>query len=194
MNVLQSLIYDIVLDRQPVDWGTLVGYFELDENTVRNEVENLIKMHRIDERDGLLYIYSFDGKYCKVEEVMMVARSMDVSGTLGYVVNTVFLEDVDFFIITENDFLAGVVSKKDIIKKAVIEKVDLSTPVGEIMTSMPNVFYVNRDEKIAIATNMLLQNDLDFLPVVERTLDGLRVAGIFNKSVVARLYLETLEG
>lgn len=93
---------------------------------------------------------------------MMVARTFDASSSISYIVNTMFTENVEFFILTKDDLLAGVVTKKDLIKNLVIDKVGTQGQVLDIMTKMPNVLYVKSDDNIAIATGKLIQNDVGF--------------------------------
>ncbi|MBS6063508.1 CBS domain-containing protein [Criibacterium bergeronii] len=137
-----------------------------------------------------MYVAEFHPNYQTVDDVMMVARTFDAASSISYIVNTMFTENVEFFILTKDDLLAGVVTKKDLIKNLVIDKVGTQGQVSDIMTKMPNVLYVKSDVNIAIATGKLIQNDVGFLPVVEELPEGLKVVGVFCESIVTRLYLE----
>ncbi len=80
-----------------------------------------------------------------------------------------FLEDVDTIYITTNGYLSGVVSRKDFFKKNAIGGLNLNnTPVGVIMTRMPNIVLTTPEETLLEAAMKLIEHEIDSLPIVEK--------------------------
>jgi CBS domain-containing protein/biotin operon repressor len=105
---------------------------------------------------------------------------------------TLFIEDVGtLFVVDEEGFLQGVVSRKDLLKSA-IGSTDLSRiPVAVIMTRMPNIVTVAPDEDMLSAAKKIVDYQIDALPVVKETEKGkLKVIGKVTKTTLARLLAE----
>ncbi len=80
---------------------------------------------------------------------------------------TMFLEDVgSIFILKKEGYLAGVVSRKDLLK-ASMGKTDLdSVPVGVIMSRMPNLILCRSEDSLFEAAMQMVTHQIDSLPVV----------------------------
>jgi CBS domain-containing protein len=104
---------------------------------------------------------------------------------------TMFLEDVGtIFVVREERQLAGVVSRKDLLKVA-IGRSDLhNVPVSLVMTRMPNIVTVEATATMYDAAKLLIDAQVDSLPVVLPGADGWEVAGRVTKTNIARLVVE----
>ena len=111
---------------------------------------------------------------------------------------TMFLEDVgSVFILDEAGLLAGVVSRKDLLKAA-INNADLhSLPVVMVMTPLSKIIVANEDESVAAAARKVIDNEIDSLPVVRAVNNGKRsyeVVGRITKTNFTRLLVDLAEG
>ena len=108
---------------------------------------------------------------------------------------TLFLTDVGTLFITgENESLAGLVSRKDLLKTA-IGNVDVhKMPIGMIMTRMPNIVTVTPEESAYDAAKKIVDHQVDALPVVEVVVEGdkeqYKVVGRVTKTTITKLFVE----
>ncbi len=105
---------------------------------------------------------------------------------------TLFVEDVGtLFVVDEEGYLQGVVSRKDLLKAA-IGTPDLSrVPVAVIMTRMPNVFTADPEDNILAAAKKIVDYQVDALPVVREVSPGkLKVIGKITKTTLVRQLAE----
>ena len=106
-----------------------------------------------------------------------------------------FIEDVGtMFIVSQEGFLEGVVSRKDLLKTALGQRKLEDLPISVIMTRMPNIIVTTPEESVLRAAQKLLTHQVDSLPVVilENTPDGerYRLLGRFTKSNITRLFVQ----
>lgn len=124
---------------------------------------------------------------------MSMPTIMDEDSTIYSAIVAMFVKDVGSIFITKNNFLKGVVSRKDLLKIS-ISGVDLANlPISLVMTKVPNVVYLKPDDTVEDAIRKLVINDVDSLPVVH-TIDDktLQVIGRFSKTSIVRLFMEVL--
>ncbi len=111
---------------------------------------------------------------------------------------TMFREDVGtIFVVSEEDGLDGVLSRKDLIKAAMGNHNITELPVSVAMTRMPNIIFTTPDETVLNAAKKLLTHQIDALPVVVPlpTASGsvYRVVGRFTKTNLTRLFVQLAE-
>lgn len=99
------------------------------------------------------------------------------------------------YVVNEEGFLQGVVSRKDFLKTA-LGGADLhKIPVGVIMTRMPQLHMITEDENILDVVKSLCEHEIDSLPVVRRQGENkYKVVGRVTKTNLTRLLLELSEG
>ena len=108
---------------------------------------------------------------------------------------TMFVEDVGtIIVVSEDGFLEGVASRKDMLKAAIGGKNISKIPVSMAMTRMPNIVVTYPEEPVLRAAQKLLSHQIDSLPVVNIVnIDGtekLQVVGRFTKTNIARLLVQ----
>lgn len=97
--------------------------------------------------------------------------------------------------ITDEGYLAGIVSRKDLIRFMIGDADIKKTPISVIMTRMPNIFYVDIDDTVYKAANLIVSKGIDSLPVVEvKNNKDLEVVGRFTKTNVTRLFVDVCDG
>ena len=112
---------------------------------------------------------------------------------------TMFLEDIGtLFVVDENHFLTGVISRKDLLKAALNAGADLhDLPVAMVMTPLSKMVTAAPDEPAAAAARRLIDAEIDCLPVVEPGGEDRRrykLIGRVSKTNMTRLLAELAEG
>ncbi|GGK18673.1 hypothetical protein GCM10010965_09610 [Caldalkalibacillus thermarum] len=112
---------------------------------------------------------------------------------------TMFLEDVGtLFVVNENNDLAGVVSRKDLLRTAIGKHNLEDIPVSIIMTRMPNIILTYPDESLHEAASKLIRYQIDALPVVKpkqkadnnQKENKYEVVGRITKTTITRAYVD----
>lgn len=111
---------------------------------------------------------------------------------------TMFREDVGtIFVISDEDALEGVLSRKDLIKAAMGNHNITELPVSVAMTRMPNIIFTTPDETVLAAAKKLLKHQIDALPVVLSVQNSAgvlyQVVGRFTKTNLTRLFVQLAE-
>ena len=200
----QEKIIDIVKYNQPITSENIAKKLKLTRSTIRPDLAILTMSGILDARPKVGYFYtgkttfSFISekiKEIKVEDRKSVPVVVDEEISIYDAIVTMFLEDVGTIYITSNGYLSGVVSRKDFLKSA-IGGLDLyKTPVGVIMTRMPNIVVTTLDETVLEAANKLIEHEIDSIPVVEVVSikegeKAYKVVGRITKTTITRLFVD----
>lgn len=107
---------------------------------------------------------------------------------------TMFMEDVgSLIVVSEGDYIEGIISRKDLLKAAIGPKNLTELPVKVVMTRMPNIIMATAQESVLRGAQRLIEHQIDTLPVVEPVyVDGqerFRVIGRFTKSNITQLFV-----
>lgn len=135
----------------------------------------------------------------KVSDRQSVPIVVDEQTSIYDAIVTMFIEDTSSIFVISDGFLSGVVSRKDFIKNA-IGGLDLDkTPIGVIMTRMPNIVVTTLDENILEAAIKIIDHEVDSLPVVElvereNNEEAYKVLGRITKTTIARIFVELGNG
>lgn len=195
-EILQQQIIEFVKENQPVFMKDLIqNIHSLNKDNIYEELNDLYSRKELQLKKDFIYIYNDNINIQDVEDVMMMSRTIKSGVSIISAITTMILEDMDFLIVVKDFNLEGVVSKKDIIKKVIIEKIDAqNTPIDCIMTKMPNIIYAKNTDKVAFVIDVLMRNEINSIPVVKvehdekNNKDNLKVIGVFNKTIITRLY------
>ena len=109
---------------------------------------------------------------------------------------TLFIEDTgSIFIVDNNNFLTGIVSRKDFLKTTIGQSDINKVPVSVIMTRMPNIITTTMDETVVEAIKKIVEHEVDSLPIVKCYIDKegeekFEVIGKITKTNIARLFLD----
>ncbi len=110
---------------------------------------------------------------CPVREAI-VRMVMDDAGTL--------------FIVDEENYLEGVVSRKDLLRAAISNSLDL--PIALYMTRMPNIITVTAKESVLSAARKIIDHQVDALPVVREVGEKkYEVIGRLSKTSIVKLFI-----
>nr|WP_132996119.1 helix-turn-helix transcriptional regulator [Sporanaerobacter acetigenes] len=200
----QEKIIDIVKENEPITGEAIAQRLKLTRSTLRPDLAILTMSGILDARPKVGYFYTGKTAFSfvsesirkiKVSEVKSVPIVVDEESSIYDSIVTLFLEDVSSIFVTSNGFLTGVVSRKDFLKNA-IGGLDLNkTPIGVIMTRMPNVVVTKPEETILDAAMKIIDHEVDSIPVVEEVeiKDGkseYRIIGKISKTTITRLFVE----
>ena len=125
-------------------------------------------------------------------EVKSVPAVVREETTVYDAIVTLFVEDVGtLFVVDEEGYLQGVVSRKDLLKTAIGGRDLLQIPVAVIMTRMPHVVTVEPDVDVVTAAKKIIDYQIDSLPVVREEEPGkLKVIGKITKTTLVRMLAE----
>ena len=138
-------------------------------------------------------VFSQEAEKYLVEDVMKMPVVVTEDSTIYDAIVTLFLEDTGTIYVVANNYLSGVVSRKDFLKTLMGGGDMNKMPVGMIMTRMPNLATVTKNETIIEAANRIVENEVDSLPVVEvmeeNGKERLEVIGKVSKSNITELFV-----
>lgn len=198
----QLEIIDIVKKEAPITGDDIAKKLELSRATIRPDLTILTMLEILGARPKVGYFYTGknnfnnfakQAKNIHVKDTMSVPVVMDENISIYDVIVGLFLDNMGSVFVTSDGFLAGVVSRKDLLRSA-IGKLDLqNTPIGLIMTRMPNIAYVLEETPVIEAAKLIQTREVDSLPVVkiiDKEKDKLKVIGRFTKTNVNNLFVE----
>lgn len=133
----------------------------------------------------------------KVKDVMGIPVVLRETVTVSDAVVTLFLENVGSLMIVNLDGgLAGVVSRKDLLKVTLGHANATAMPVSLVMTRQPNIVTVKPEDSVLEAARKMIQHEVDSLPVV-KVVEGreqLEVVGRITKTTMTKLLLDVALG
>lgn len=200
----QNKIIEIVKENEPITSESIAKELKLTRATLRPDLAILTMSGILDARPKVGYFYSGKSdinifrdtiENIKVTEVKSMPIVIDEETSVYDAIVTLFLEDIGTIFVTSNNLLTGVVSRKDFLKSA-IGNIDINKiPVAVIMTRMPNVIMVEKDESILDAAIKIIDHEVDCLPIVNKTTndnneEGYRVIGRLSKTNITKVFVE----
>ncbi|WNZ89201.1 helix-turn-helix transcriptional regulator [Streptococcus iniae] len=199
----QEMIIAIVKKEEPITGEKIADLLHVTRATLRSDLVVLTMLGLLDAKPKVGYFYQGETTVLqalkpteplRVSDVMGIPVTAHQNDSVYDVIVSIFLEDTGgIFILDKDDYLCGVVSRKDLLK-ATIGGGDLTKlPIGMIMTRIPNITTVAENESVKEATQKLVSREVDSLPVV-RLIDQdpkkMQVVGKFSKTIITRLFLD----
>ncbi|NLM46639.1 MAG: helix-turn-helix transcriptional regulator [Firmicutes bacterium] len=204
LNARQKEILAIVKAEGPISGEEIAGRLKLSRAALRPHLAVLTTYGIIEARPRVGYFY-VGRESTEITKILSRIKVGEIKShpivirekTSVYdAIVTLFLEDVGtLYVVNEEGFLQGVVSRKDFLKTA-LGGADLhKIPVGVIMTRMPQLHMITEDENILDVVKSLCEHEIDSLPVVRRQGENkYKVVGRVTKTNLTRLLLELSEG
>ncbi len=203
----QEMIASIVREQGPITGQAIAEQLEVTRAALRSDLAILTMTGVLDARPKLGYFYigepavnpvARELRRIKVGEAL--SRAVVVTHLTGLydTVMTMFTEDVGTILVSEDNYLQGVVSRKDLLRVAIGKGELQHVPVSMIMTPVSKVIFAEVDESIVDAAERMIDYEIDCLPVVSKeTADGkkkLRIIGRISKTNITRLFVECGRG
>lgn len=203
LNQRQLKIIDIVKENEPITSESIAASLNVTRATLRSDLAILTMTGILDARPKVGYFYSGINelnllgnklKDKKVEDIMAMPVLLKKDTNIYEVIVNMFLSDVgSIFIIDDNENLCGVVSRKDLLK-ATIGGADINKmPIGMIMTRMPNIVTINKEDDVLLGARKIIEHEIDSMPVVEIDKENqnyMKVIGRLSKTNITKLFLE----
>ncbi|MCE4047013.1 MULTISPECIES: helix-turn-helix transcriptional regulator [Bacillaceae] len=198
LNRRQQQIVEIVKENGPITGEQIAESLHLTRATLRPDLAILTMAGFLDARPRVGYFYT--GKTSEQTENInnLLVKdyysspvvASDTTSVYDAIV-TMFTMDVGtIFIVDANEMLAGVVSRKDMLRASIGKQELSSLPVTIIMTRMPNITYCYLDDKLVDVGKKLIEREIDSLPVVKEELDGLKVIGRVTKTNITKALVD----
>ncbi|MET3617296.1 CBS domain-containing protein [Peptoniphilus olsenii] len=200
----QAEIIEIVKANGPITGEEIADNLGLSRATIRADLSVLTMIGLIGARPKVGYFYTGkselsilteDFKKLKVKDYMSLPFSVDIKTSVYDVVVGLFMEDISSMFVTEDGFLAGIVSRKDLIRFTLGNSDIKKTPISIIMSRMPNLVYIDKENSVYEAASLIITRGVDSLPVVETKNDiDYKIVGRFTKTNVTRLFVDICDG
>ncbi|WP_379669968.1 helix-turn-helix transcriptional regulator [Pueribacillus sp. YX66] len=197
----QKQILQIVKDHAPITGEKIADMLNLTRATLRPDLAILTMAGFLDARPRVGYFYTGKTgsqlltekiKKIKVHDFQSVPVVIQESASVYDAITTMFLEDVGtLFIVDKHSKLAGVVSRKDLLRASIGQKDLDNIPVNIIMTRMPNIAVCYRDDHLIDVARRLIERQIDAMPVVKKVNDnGFEVIGRVTKTNITRALVD----
>ncbi|HHY42628.1 MAG TPA: helix-turn-helix transcriptional regulator, partial [Thermoanaerobacterales bacterium] len=150
------MIIDIVKKYEPITSEQIADKLNITRSALRPDLAVLTMIGVLEARPRVGYF--FTGKVpknliseairdIKVDKIKAVPSVITESTSVYDAIVTLFLTDVGtLFVIGEDGYLSGLVSRKDLLKIAIGNADIHKMPVGMVMTRMPNIITVTPEE------------------------------------------------
>lgn len=204
----QRRIVEIVKNDGPITGENIAACLNLNKATLRPDLTLLTMSGVLDARPRVGYTYRQErgpSKLAKrmallrVGDFMSVPVALNEKASIYDAIVALFTYNAGSLAVVDDErVLAGMVSRKDLLKAA-LGKTDLQqVPVSVIMTRMPNIIMTTPDETVVEAAKKIVRHQVDTLPVVEGFVDEngrerFEVVGRFTKTTVTKIFTEITE-
>lgn len=197
----QEKIIEIVKKNEPITSEKIAQSLGVIRATLRPDLSILTMSGILDARPKVGYfvsgksdinIFSQETKDILIRDIMKIPVVVEENTSVYDAIVTLFLEDTGTIYVTNNGYLSGIISRKDFLKSLMGGVDSNKMPVGMIMTRMPNVATITRDKSIIDGAKMIVDNQVDSLPVVDIISDGdkekYKVVGKISKSTITEIF------
>jgi DeoR family transcriptional regulator, catabolite repression regulator len=202
----QEEIVQIVKEDGPITGEQIAEKLKLTRATLRPDLAILTMAGSLEARPRVGYFFNKDKEKqfkatafldLKVNDYKGHPIVVQKSASVYDAIVQMFLEDVGtLYAVDSEGCLAGVISRKDLLRAAIGNKNLEDLPVSVIMTRMPNIITVKPEETMLQAAKKLVVNRIDSLPVVRELSDKpdtYEVIGRITKTTITKIYLEIVE-
>ena len=196
----QDQILTIVKNEGPITGEQIAEKLNLTRATLRPDLAILTMSGFLDARPRVGYYYT--GKKGNqilqetlhkmlVKDYKAVPVVIKEEASVYDAIVTMFMEDVGTLaVVKEKGTLAGIISRKDMLKVAIGKQNLNELPVSVVMTRMPNIVTCHLEDTIIEVANRLIQYQIDSLPVVKEVEDGVEIIGRVTKTTITKAFVE----
>lgn len=200
LTTRQTEIINIVKAEQPISGEKIAQTLGLSRATLRNDLSILTMTGLLDAKPKVGYFYTgqkmqplyIESCYSKkVADVMTSPLIVEQNMSVYDAATSLFLYDIgSIYVKNENGDLAGLLSRKDLLRFAISGNNLEKTPVAVIMTRMPNIHTITADKTLLEAGNILSQYEVDSLPVLEKV-DSKKIIGKISIKHIMNAFIQT---
>ena len=200
----QETIIEIVKENGPITGEKISSRLILSRATIRPDLAILTMAGFLDARPRVGYFYTGKTgselltekvKKYKVKDFQSVPVVVREGTSLYDAISTMFLGDVGtLFVVDDHSCLIGVLSRKDLLRASLGKQELTSVPVHIIMTRMPNITVCKPNDLLIESAKKLINKQIDGLPVVKESKNGLQVVGRITKTTITKAFVELTLG
>ncbi len=205
LNERQEKILEIVKNNEPITGEKIAEQLQVTRAALRPDLAVLTMSGFLDAKPRVGYTFKADGAQNKIKRIFNQYRVKDIMSMAVVVkekcssydaIVTLFLEDTGtIFVVDDDNYLVGLVSRKDLLMTAIGKGVIHDIPVSVIMTRMPNIITAESEDTVVEAVKKIVEHEVDSLPVVKQIKNTageecMEVVGRITKTNVARLFLD----
>jgi len=209
LNERQEKILAIVKTEGPITGEKIAEILNVTRAALRPDLAVLTMSGFLEAKPRVGYFFKTEGVDNEIRKVLNQYRVRDIQSlpvilkenTSVYdAIVTLFVEDTgSVYIVGEDGYLSGLVSRKDCLKTTLGQADIHKMPISIIMTRMPNIITANLDDTVVEVVRKIVEHEVDSLPVVKCFLDQsgeerLEVVGKISKTNIARLFLDLASG
>ena len=203
LNKRQDAILQIVKENGPITGEHIAERLGLTRATLRPDLAILTMAGFLDARPRVGYFYAGKKSAVAITESMLNLKVKDFQAipvvvpdhmTVYDAIIHMFSEDVGtLFVVDKGEFLQGVLSRKDLLRSSIGTQDLNKIPVHIIMTRMPNIAYCQNSDSLVDAAKILIEREIDSMPVVEETEQGFKITGRLTKTNITRAFISLAE-
>lgn len=173
----QLELIELVKQQAPITGEQLAEALGVSRPTLRSDLSLLVMLGILDAKPKVGYFLGNQYRSgndpfrrlhsMKVKEVQGIPVNIPESLTVHEAVITLYMENADtLLVVSENNFFAGIITPKDLLKITLGNTGAASMPVSMVMTRYPNVVTLTPDHSVMDAIRKMSQHQLDCLPVI----------------------------
>lgn len=203
LTLRQQEIIKLVKENEPITSEALARNLGVTRAALRPDLAILTMTGILEARPKVGYIYSQKPSHSMVYDYIIDIKIKNIMSA-PVVVNEetsvydatvhIFLNDVGTLFVENKGVLVGAISRKDLLKIAIGGTDIHKVPVGIIMTRMPNIICIEREDSAYLAAKKIIEHEVDSLPVIERMdRDGkevMKIVGKVSKTNITKLFLK----
>ena len=203
LNKRQDAILQIVKENGPITGEHIAEKLNLTRATLRPDLAILTMAGFLDARPRVGYFYAGKKNLVSTTESMLKLKVKDFQSQPVVVIDSMtvydailnmFSEDVGtLFVVDKDSYLQGVLSRKDLLRTSIGSQDLTKIPVHIIMTRMPNIAYCTKNDPLISAAKVLIEREIDSMPVVTETDQGLLIEGRLTKTNITRAFISLAE-
>ncbi|WP_061214664.1 helix-turn-helix transcriptional regulator [Syntrophomonas wolfei] len=204
LNDRQEKILEIVKKHEPITGENIAEMLNVTRAALRPDLAVLTMSGYLEAKPRVGYTFKSEGVESAMRRVLNQYRVKDIQSlpvimketcSIYDAIVTLFIEDTgSIFVVDENKYLSGIVSRKDFLKTTIGQADIHKVPVSVIMTRMPNIVTATLEETVVAAIKKIVEHEVDSLPVVKNRVEDeeekLEVVGKISKTNIARLFLD----
>jgi DeoR family transcriptional regulator, catabolite repression regulator len=195
----QETIIQIVKDNGPITGENIAEQLNLTRATLRPDLSILTMAGYLDARPRVGYFYTGKSGTQLLTENLQKILVRDYNSIPVIVrenvsvydaICTMFLEDVGtLFVVDQNALLVGVLSRKDLLRASIGKQELTALPINIIMTRMPNITMCEMEDSLIDVAKLLIDKQIDALPVVRQSENGYEVIGRITKTNITKAFV-----
>ena len=199
----QEEIIRLVKENHPITSETLASNLGVTRAALRPDLAILTMIGVLEARPKVGYIYSQKPSYSMIYDYIVDIKTKDIMSkpvvvseetTVYDAIIHLFLNDVGTLFVENKGMLTGAISRKDFLKIAMGGTDIHKVPVGIIMTRMPNIIFVEKEDSAYLIAQKIIDHEIDSLPVVERMFEEgkeqFKIIGKVSKTNITKLFVK----